>query len=134
MVSFDTSSMYTNVPLDETIEIILNNLFIRKLCTRTKNGYPINCVNSIIRRQIDLVYNPPVPKPSTLNTDTVVVPVRYFGLPSQVYAKRITSAVSKQYPQKRIRIVYDVKDRIGSGFTSKDKISKLIKSGVVYEA
>ncbi|CAF3650056.1 unnamed protein product [Rotaria sp. Silwood1] len=51
--------------------------FIRKL--GTKNGYPINFVNSIIRRQLDLLYNPPAPKPPTPNTDIVVVRVPYFG-------------------------------------------------------
>ncbi|CAF4816527.1 unnamed protein product, partial [Rotaria sp. Silwood2] len=106
--------------------------FIRKL--GTNNGYPINFVNSIIRRQLDLLYNPPAPKPPTPNTDTVVVRVPYFGLSSYVYTKRITSAVSKQYPQKKIRVVYDAKDRIGTGFTNKDKIPTLIKSGVVYKA
>ncbi|CAF3124178.1 unnamed protein product [Rotaria sp. Silwood2] len=106
--------------------------FIRKL--GTKNGYPINFVNSIIRRQLDLLYNPPAHKPPTPNTDIVVVRVPYFGLSSHVYAKRITSAVSKQCPQKRIRVIYDVTNRIGTGFTNKDKIPTLIKSGVVYEA
>jgi hypothetical protein len=94
----------------------------------------MNYVDSIIRRQLDLLYNPPQPIPPTLKTETVVMRVPYFGLPSQTYGKRLSAMISKQYPLKQIRIVYDVKDRIGTGFTTKDKIPTLIKSGVVYQA
>lgn len=105
--------------------------FIRELAT--DNGYPINFVNSIIGRQLNLDYNPPIPLSPSLNTETAVIRVPYFGSTTHIYAKCLTSAVIKHYPLKKIRVVYDVKDRIGSGFTTKDKIPLELKSGVVYE-
>ncbi|CAF1424651.1 unnamed protein product [Adineta steineri] len=106
--------------------------FIRQLAAN--NGYPMNFVDSIIRRQLDLLYNPPEPKPPTQETETVVMRIPYFGPISQTYGKRLSQLVSQHYPLKQIRIVYDAKDRIGTGFSTKDKIPKLLKSGVVYKA
>ncbi|CAF2853770.1 unnamed protein product [Rotaria sp. Silwood2] len=90
---------------------------------------------SIIRRQLNLIYTPstPISLPS-LTTDTVVLRVPYFGPLSQVYAKRIISATNKNYPLKRIRLIYDVKERVGTGFTLKDPIPDQMQAGVVYEA
>jgi hypothetical protein len=107
--------------------------FIRSLAV--KNGYPHSIVDSIIRRQLSILYTPPTPKPPTPpNNDTVLLRVPYYGPLSQVYAKRITSSVIKNYPSKQIRVIYDVKERVGSGFTLKDPIPEPMKAGIVYEA
>ena len=106
---------------------------IKKLAT--KNGYPISMVNSIINRQLNLFYNPPVRQTTpTLETDTIVLKIPYFARASEVYSKQIISATRKHYPQKKIRIVYDVNDRIASRFNPKDKIPDPIQAGVVYQA
>ncbi|CAF4387530.1 unnamed protein product [Rotaria sp. Silwood2] len=106
--------------------------FIRKISKR--NGYPSNFVDSIIKRQLNLKYEPSAPVPPTLSTDTVVFKIPYLGKESQVYGKLVTSAVAKQYPLKKVRIVYDVPDRIGRSFKNKDAVSDELKAGVVYEA
>ncbi|CAF3951738.1 unnamed protein product [Rotaria sp. Silwood1] len=98
------------------------------------NGYPVAFVESIIRRQLNLIYTPPAITPTEPETDTVVLRVPYYGKPSQTYAKRVTAAVAKQYPLKQVRVVYDVTARIGQNFTTKDQIPTELKSGVVYEA
>ncbi|CAF1924304.1 unnamed protein product [Rotaria magnacalcarata] len=78
--------------------------------------------------------NPPIPLPPTVNTDTVIIRIPYFGLTSKVYGKRLTLAIKYHYPPKLTRIVDDVKDRIGSAVTIKDNIPTQSKSYVVYEA
>ncbi len=60
--------------------------------------------------------------------------VSYYGKPSQIYAKLVTAAVAKQYPLKKVRVVYDVTVRFGQKFTTKDRISTQFKSDAVYEA
>ncbi|CAF3533244.1 unnamed protein product [Rotaria socialis] len=106
--------------------------FIRGLCA--KNGYPARFVNSIIKRQLNLQKSTAPPTPIETTTDTVVLRVPYFGAESQIYGKRVTAAAAKHYPLKKIRVVYDVTDRIGRGFQLKDSIADEFKSGVVYEA
>ena len=105
--------------------------FIRNLSL--KNGYPIAFVESIFRRQLNLIYEPRAVTPVALETDTVVLRVPYYGKPSQIYAKRVIAAVTKQYPLKKVRVVYDITARIGLNFTIKDQIPTELKSGVVYE-
>ncbi|CAM2729790.1 unnamed protein product [Rotaria socialis] len=106
--------------------------FIRGLCA--KNGYLARFVNSIIKRQLNLQKSTAPPTPIETTTDTVVLRVPYFGAESQIYGKRVTAAAAKHYPFKKIRVVYDVTDRIGRGFQLKDSIADEFKSGVVYEA
>ena len=72
--------------------------------------------------------------PKLPESDIVVLRVPYYGKPSQIYGKRVTAAVAKQYPLKKVRVVYDVTARIGQNFTTKDPITTELKSGVVYEA
>ncbi|CAF3743431.1 unnamed protein product [Rotaria sp. Silwood1] len=78
------------------------------------NGYPVAFVESIIRRQLNLISTPRAITPTAPESDTVVLRVIYYGKPSQIYAKRVTAAVAKQYPLKQIPTE--------------------LKSGVVYEA
>ncbi|CAF4860100.1 unnamed protein product [Rotaria socialis] len=106
--------------------------FIRGLCA--KNGYPARFVNSIIKRQLNLQKPTAPPTPLETTTDTVVLRVPYFGAESQIYGKRVTAAAAKLYPFKKIRVVYDVTDRIGRGSQLKDSIADEFKSGVVYGA
>lgn len=106
--------------------------FIRKISSQ--NGYPNAFVESIIRKQLLSLYSPREPQQKSLETQTVVLRVPYHGTPSQIFAKRVTATVAKQYPTTKVRVVYDVKARIGQNFTTKDRVSKQFKSGVVYEA
>ncbi|CAF4234068.1 unnamed protein product, partial [Rotaria sordida] len=98
------------------------------------NGYPVAFVESIIRKQLNLIYTPREITPTAPETDTVVLRVPYYGKPSQIYAKHVMAAVAKQYPLKQVRVVYDVTARIGQNFSTKDQIPTELKSGVVYEA
>ncbi len=72
------------------------------------NGYPTGFVNSIFRRQLKSKNSPSSHTKLTLNTDTVVLRVPYFVTESQVYEKRVTSAVAKQYPLKKVGVIYDI--------------------------
>ncbi|CAF4725681.1 unnamed protein product, partial [Rotaria sp. Silwood1] len=156
MVSFDIASLYTNVPLTETIDIILKHLYdghakpstisredlkeLLDLATEKShflfNGQLYDQIDGVsMGRQLNLVYTPatPIPAPSP-TTDTVVLRVPYFGHLSKVYAKRIISISNKSYPLKHIRLVHDVQERVGSGFIFKDQIPDPMQAGVVYEA
>ena len=106
--------------------------FIRQIAL--KNGYPIAFVNSIIGKQISLLNEPPVAEPTTLETDTVVLRVPYYGEPSEIFGKRVVAAVAKQYPLKKVRVVYDLTSRIGQYFNTKDPIPTDLRSGIIYEA
>ena len=76
--------------------------FIKIRDRAVENGYPIAVVDSVIRRQLDLRYTPREVQPATLETDTIVLRVPYYGTPSQVYGKRVTAAAAKLYPGKRV--------------------------------
>ncbi|CAF1632578.1 unnamed protein product [Didymodactylos carnosus] len=65
--------------------------------------------------------------------ENIIFRIPYFGQCSQVYAKRITAAVKKVYPQEDVRIIYDVTKKIGDGLSIKDRIPDGLKSGPVYE-
>ena len=106
--------------------------FIRALSM--KNGYPVAFVESVIRRQLNLLYTPPEVTPPTVEKETVVLRIPYYGTTSEIYGRHVTSAVSKQYPLKKIRLVCDVTAQIGLNFNTKDRIANELKSGVVYEA
>ena len=99
-----------------------------------KNGYPTAFVKSIIQKQINLRSEPHVAEPTTLETDTVVLRVPYYGKTSEIFGKRVVAAVAKQYPLKRIRVVHDLTSRIGQHFNTKDPVPTDLRSGVVYEA
>ncbi|CAF2089070.1 unnamed protein product, partial [Rotaria magnacalcarata] len=60
--------------------------------------------------------------------------IPYYGNPTHIYGKRVTTAVAAQYPLKQVRVVYDITARIGHNFTTKDKIPTEFRSGVIYEA
>ncbi|CAF1114423.1 unnamed protein product [Rotaria sordida] len=60
-----------------------------------QNGYPVAFVESIIRRQLNLIYTPRAITPTAPETDTIVLRVPYYEKPSQIYAKRVTAAVAK---------------------------------------
>ncbi|CAF1410790.1 unnamed protein product [Adineta steineri] len=98
------------------------------------NGYPLAFVESVIRRQLNLIHPPRTTTPKESETDYVVLRVPFYGKPSQIYAKRVTAVVNKQYPLKKVRVVSDVPNRIGQNFTTKDQIPTELKAGVVYQA
>ena len=85
------------------------------------NGYPVAFAESLIRRQLNLTYTPCTIIPTVSETNTIVLRVPYYGKQSQIYAKRVTAVVTKQYLSKKVRVVYDVTDRIGQNFTTKTR-------------
>ncbi len=128
-----SSMVYRAIKICSTYQALHDQFeFIRELALN--NGYPLAFVESVIRRQLNLIYAPRAIKPTTPETDITVLRVPYYWKPSQIYAKRVTEAVIKQYPLKKVRVVYDVTARLGQHFTTKDPIPTELKSGVVYEA
>jgi hypothetical protein len=128
-----SSMVYRARKICSTYEALASELdIIRDISLQ--NGYPIAFVESVIRRQLNMQISPRVITPKLPESDIVVLRVPYYGKPSQIYGKRVAAAVAKQYPLKKVRVVYDVTARIGQNFTSKDPITTQLKSGVVYEA
>ncbi|CAM4842754.1 unnamed protein product [Rotaria magnacalcarata] len=137
MVSFDISSLYTNIPLNETIEIILKYLYDENTPRPSMDRKDFKKLLEFATKNSHFlfdVYEPREIKPPKPETDIVVLRVLYYGNPSHIYGKRVTTAVAAQYPLKQVRVVYDVTARIGHNFTTKDKIPTELRSGVVYEA
>jgi len=125
--------VYRAIKICSTDKALHNEFnFIRK--TALKNGYPLHVIQSTIKKQLDLKNKPRPPKITEPEEDITILRVPYYGKPSHIYAKRVVAAVHKQYPLKKIRVVYDVTSRIGQNFNSKDKIPTELKAGVVYEA
>ena len=69
--------------------------FIRQVASN--NGYPMAFVESVIRRQLILLYEPHVAKTTNLETDTVVLRIPYNGKPSESFGKRVAAAIVKHY-------------------------------------
>jgi hypothetical protein len=100
-----SSMVYRAIRICSTYEALHKEFdFIRALAL--KNGYPIAFVESVIRRQLNLRYAPRAITPQGPQLETVVLRVPYYGKPSQIYAKRVMAAVTKQYPLKKVRVVY----------------------------
>ncbi|CAF2662000.1 unnamed protein product [Rotaria sp. Silwood2] len=123
-----------NYGLGKALSLLLSQFIEKTNMIRDSFSF-VDELLALPKRQLNLVYTPttPISAPSP-TTDTVVLRVPYFGQLSQVYAKRIISVTNKSYPLKHIRLVYDVQERIQSGFTLKDQIPDPMQAGVVYEA
>ncbi|CAF3625949.1 unnamed protein product [Rotaria sp. Silwood1] len=80
--------------------------FIREVSL--KNGYPIAFGESVIRKQLNLVYPPHAIISTTPGTDIIVLQVPYYGKASQISGNRLTAVVAKQYSSEQVRVVYDV--------------------------
>ena len=81
--------------------IALHKEFKKIKTLAKKNGYPISMVNSIIKRQLNLIYDPPVRQPTpTVATNTIVLKIPCFAQASEIYSKQIVSAAKKHYLQK----------------------------------
>ena len=86
-----SSIVYRAIKICSTHQALHEELnFIRDLAK--KNGYPQSFVESVIRRQLNLAYTSRVPASATVEMDTVILRIPYYGIPSQIYAKRVTAA------------------------------------------
>jgi hypothetical protein len=71
-----SSMVYRAIQICSTYETLHNEFkFIKKLTL--KNGYPLAFVESVIRKQLDLLYKPRPVKPPELQTDVTVLTIPY---------------------------------------------------------
>ena len=111
MCSFDVYSLFTNVPLDETIQICLTKL----------NSLP----------------DPPT-LPRTVLKDLLEFATKkrspYLGLHSDAITRRLKSCVNKFYGFVNLRVHFQNTRRIKSFFPYKDRFNRSQKSKIVYKA
>ena len=95
------------------------------------NGFPSHMFDHLLRRFLDNMFEP---KPTV---HTVPKKIVYFCLPftgphSLQIRNQITRLCNVAYLHLNIRFVFRSSTRIFSFFPFKDKVSKLMRSGVVY--
>ncbi|CAF0891263.1 unnamed protein product [Didymodactylos carnosus] len=113
-----STMVYRAFNVSSTYQILHNEFDVIRVLAR-KNGYPLNFVEKIIRDHFNHAYTTRSNKNDAPAKENIIFRIPYFGQCSQIYAKRITAAVKKVYPQKDVRIVYDVTKKIGDGFKYK---------------
>ena len=95
------------------------------------NGFPFHMFDHLVRRFLDNMFDP---KPTLYTVPKKIV---YFCLPftgshSLQIRNQITRLCNAAYPHLNIRFVFRSSTRISSFFPFKDKVPKLMRSGVVY--
>ena len=95
------------------------------------NGFPSHMFDHLVRRFLDNMFDP---KPTLYTVPKKIV---YFCLPftgshSLQIRNQITRLCNAAYPHLNIRFVFRSSTRISSFFPFKDKVPKLMRSGVVY--
>ena len=95
------------------------------------NGFPSHMFDHLVRRFLDNMFDP---KPTLYTVPKKIV---YFCLPftgshSLQIRNQITRLCNAAYPHLNIRFVFRSSTRISSFFPFKDKVPKLMTSGVVY--
>ena len=100
------------------------------------NGYPMNFIESNIKRTLDRLY---VPFGSNLNLNydvpkaIVLFPTYFLGDVSKDVAKNLNNLINKYYPQVNLRLIYKSLDTIGSRFRFKDKMPADCLSCLIYQ-
>ena len=95
------------------------------------NGFPSHMFDHLVRRFLNNIFEP------TPTIHTVPKKIIYFCLPftgshSLQIRTQITRLCNAAYPHLNIRFVFRSSTRISSFFPFKDKVSKFLRSGVVY--
>ena len=103
--------------------------FIRDILS--KNGFPLYCVDGIIRKTLDGLINTKE-KIVTVPKDLIVLKLPYLGSVSDTLARKLKRIIKTNYTALDVRTVFVNNYSIGSFFKTKDRIPISLCSSVIY--
>ena len=103
--------------------------FIRNILS--KNGFPLFCVDGIIRKTLNGLMNTKE-KLTTVPKDVIVLKLPYLGHMSNVLSRKLKRLIRRHYTTLDVKTVFVNNYTISSFFKTKDKIPISLCSSVVY--
>ena len=97
-----------------------------------KNNYPLNFTDSCIKSFLNKLYTPKVVFP-TVPKRNVFVKLPFLGSTSFQIRKKLQKLFSDKLTSCNLKIVFTSPVRVKSFFTFKDKLPKMLLSGLVYQ-
>ena len=97
-----------------------------------KNNYPLNFIDSCIKSFLNKLYTPKVVVPNVPKRN-VFVKLPFLGSISFQIQKKLQKLFSDKLTSCNLKIVFTSTVRVKSFFTFKDKLPKMLLSGLVYQ-
>ena len=97
-----------------------------------KNNYPLNFIDSCIKSLLNKLYTPKVVVPNVPKRN-VFVKLSFLGSTSFQIRKKLQKLFSDKLTSCNLKIVFTSPVRVKSFFTFKDKLPKMLLSGLVYQ-
>ena len=99
------------------------------------NGYPSSLVDNCINRFLSKIYSDNVnnDNESDERKENFYISLPYFGHQSEKMKSELRKFLSRMYANINFKIILVNRNRIGSYFNYKDKLSTSLKSSVVYK-
>ena len=97
-----------------------------------KNNYPLNFIDSCIKSFLNKLYTPKVVVPNVPKRN-VFVKLPLLGSTSFQIRKKLQKLFSDKLTSCNLKIVFTSPVRVKSFFTFKDKLPKMLLSGLVYK-
>ncbi|CAF0726153.1 unnamed protein product [Adineta ricciae] len=140
-VSAISSMIYRAIKICSTFDLMVDEFnFIRNIAL--KNEYPINFIESQIRKTLNRYYNssnelkptkPVSTMPDTKKTTQLYIDIPYFGPTTNKFGKKLIKFASSTQPLLSVQPIQRPAPAISSLFSLKDKIPISLQSGVVYK-
>ena len=97
-----------------------------------KNNYPLNLIDSCIKSFLHKLYTPKVVVPNVPKRN-FFVKLLFLGSTSFQIQKKLQKLFSDKLTSCNLKIVFTSPVRVKSFFTFKDKLPKMLLSGLVYQ-
>ena len=97
-----------------------------------KNNYPLNFIDLCVKSFLNKLYTPEVLVPNVPKRN-VFVKLPFLGSTSFQIRKKLQKLFSDKLTSCNLKIVFMSPVRIKSFFTFKDKLPKMLLSGLVYQ-
>ena len=97
-----------------------------------KNNYPLNFIDSCIKSFLNKLYTPKVMVPNVPKRN-VFVKLPFLGSTSFQIRKKLQKLFSDKLTSCNLKIVFTSPVRVKTFFTFKDKLPKMLLSGLVYK-
>ena len=97
-----------------------------------KNNYPLNFIDSCIKSFFNKLYTPKVGVPNVPKRN-VFVKLPFLGSTSSQTRKKVQKLFSDKLTSCNLKIVFTSPVRVESFFTFKDRLPKMLPSGLVYQ-
>ena len=127
---------YTRYFIEVLAYVVISRHFILKLIiwrlSLSKSSYPLNFIDSCIKSFLNKLYTPKVVVPNVPKRN-VFVKLPFLGSTSFQIRKKLQKLFSDKLTSCNLKIVFTSPVRVKSFFTFKDKLPKMLLSGLVYK-